>query len=74
MFERLPHPEYWLRMVRANSVRWTKPSKPVGELLGWSVWTIDGKALLFRTGAKHCLRADWFEFCNGLRWLGLAGL
>jgi hypothetical protein len=68
MFERKSHPSWFKSMILAAS-----PSgfaRPVGEVLGWDVWTMDGKAYLFRKGRQHVLVADWFEFCRGLRWLG----
>lgn len=74
MFERRPDPQGNKRMVLASAVGWRQrqSAKPVGVLLGWDVWVMDGKAYLFREGRQYCLVADWFEFCRGLRWLGLS--
>ncbi len=73
MFERLKNPDYWKRMVLASAVSWRQrqSAKPIGSLYGWDVWAMDGKAFLFREGRKHCLRSDWFDFCNAIRkWVG----
>jgi hypothetical protein len=61
MFERLTHPHYWKSMVRAYMRTSSRVPKPLGLLLGWEVWVMDGKAFLFKGNAVR--RADWFEFC-----------
>lgn len=71
MFERLKNPEQFQRMVRARCTAYREPAVPVGSLFEWSIWRMDGKAYLFREGRQYCLVADWFEFCRGLRWLGI---
>jgi hypothetical protein len=71
MFERLQNPAQFKRMILARCTNYRRPSIPVGTLFGWSIWVMDGKAYLFREGRDYCLVADWFEFCRGLRWLGI---
>jgi hypothetical protein len=68
MFERFKNPAQFKRMLLAHRLH---VREPVGSLFGWEVWAMDGKAYLFRKDRKHCLVADWFEFCRGLRWLGV---
>jgi hypothetical protein len=71
MFERRPNPEQAKRMVLASAVSWRQrqAAVPVGSLLGWDVWVMDGKAYLFRDGRDYCLVADWFEFCRAIDWM-----
>lgn len=71
MFERRPNPEHFKRMVLASARAWRQrqSASPVCLLLGWEVWTLDGKAFLFKTGKPYCLVADWFEFRRAMRWL-----
>lgn len=59
MLTRLKHPDAHLRMAKARHHR------PVMVVLGWAVYPIDGRALLFKGNRGRS--ADWFEFCMAVR-------
>lgn len=59
----------FLRMCKAVGAK--VRHKPVGHVLGWTVYVLDGKAYLFRSGRTDCRVADWFEFCHACRSFGV---
>lgn len=72
MFERLNNAAYFMSMILASNRAWRQrqSAKPQMIVFGWEVWSMDGKAYLFKNG--KCKRADWFEFCYAARkWIGM---